>query len=91
MSPSETVFDISRDPMRYTKCYLIGGEEVISMMFEKKQKDMVSNLFMGASILCVALAGVGYLWQDVLFASTQWMLTAAVFGLFGVYLKLLKD
>lgn len=58
------------------------------MKFKKKDKDFISFIFVMASILCVALAGLGYLWRDIWLASTQWMVTAAVFGLFGVYLKL---
>ena len=58
------------------------------MKFQKKEKEMISVLCMSASILAVSLAGLGFLWRDVWLASTQWMITAAVFGLFGVYLKL---
>jgi hypothetical protein len=58
------------------------------MKFKKTDISMVSNVCMSASILCVALAGLGFLWKDIWLASTQWMITAAVFGLFGVYLKL---
>jgi hypothetical protein len=61
------------------------------MKFKEKEKELISLLCMSASILCVALAGVGFLWKDIWFASTQWMLTAAVFGLFGVYLKLDRE
>lgn len=58
------------------------------MKFEKKEKEMISSICMGVSVITVALAGLGYLWQDIWLASTQWMLTATVFGLFGIYLKL---
>lgn len=61
------------------------------MKFQKKEKELISSLCMSASILCVALAGVGFLWKDIWFASTQWMLTSAVFGLFGVYLKVDRE
>lgn len=61
------------------------------MKFKKKEREMVSSLLMSASVLCVALAGLGYLWQDIWLASTQWMVTAVVFGLFGVYLKMDRD
>ena len=54
------------------------------MKFQKKEKEMISVLCMSASILAVSLAGLGFLWRDVWLASTQWMITAAVFGLFGV-------
>jgi hypothetical protein len=58
------------------------------MKFKKKDLEMISFICMSASVLCVALAGLGFLWKDIWLASTQWMLTSAVFGLFGVYLKL---
>lgn len=61
------------------------------MKFRKKDREMVSSLLMSASVLCVALAGLGYLWQDIWLASTQWMVTAVVFGLFGVYIKTDRD
>lgn len=61
------------------------------MKFKKKEKELISSICMSASVIAVALAGLGYLWQDIWLASTQWMVTAAVFGLFGVYLKLEKD
>lgn len=60
------------------------------MGFSKKQKDTISFVCMAASILAVALAGLGYLWQDIWLASTQWMLTGVFFGLFAVYLKMDK-
>jgi hypothetical protein len=58
------------------------------MKFKKKDRDFISFICIAASILCVALAGLGYLWKDIWLASTQWMITSAVFGLFGVFLKL---
>ncbi|KKQ72674.1 MAG: hypothetical protein US95_C0063G0014 [Candidatus Woesebacteria bacterium GW2011_GWB1_38_5] len=61
------------------------------MKFNKKENAAISLLMMSVSVICVALAGLGYLWQDVWLASTQWMLTAVVFGLFGVYLKMDGD
>jgi len=61
------------------------------MKFKEKEKELISSLCMSASVLCVALAGVGFLWKDIWFASTQWMLTASVFGLFGVYMKMDKE
>ncbi len=61
------------------------------MKFRKKDLETVSFVCMSASVLCVALAGLGYLWQDIWLASTQWMITAAVFGLFGVYLKMERE
>ena len=54
----------------------------------KKDLKMISQVFMSASFLSVLLAGVGYLGTDIWLASTQWLLVAAVMGLFGVYLKM---
>ncbi len=61
------------------------------MKIAKKEREILAALCMSASVLCVALAGVGYLWRDVWLASTQWMLSAVVFGLFGVYMKIDRD
>lgn len=61
------------------------------MKFKKKDLETISFIFMSASVLCVALAGLGFLWKDIWLASTQWMLTSAVFGLFGVYLKMDRE
>lgn len=61
------------------------------MKFKKEEKVLISNVCMTASILCIALAGLGFLWQDIWLASTQWMLTAVIFGLFGVYMKVDKE
>lgn len=61
------------------------------MIFKKGDRELISNICMSASVLSVALAGLGYVWKDIWLASTQWMLTASVFGLFGVFLKMGKD
>jgi hypothetical protein len=45
------------------------------------------GFLMLASLAAVILAALGYLWQDVWLASTQWLLVAAVLALFGVYFK----
>ena len=49
-----------------------------------------SKWLMYASGISVFLAALGYLGTDIWLASTQWLLVAAVFALFGVYLKLGK-
>lgn len=57
------------------------------MIFGKiKEKDL-SKVLMIASALAILLAGIGYLGYDIWLASTQWLLVAAVLGLFGVYTK----
>ena len=53
----------------------------------KKDNSTYSQALMGASVVAVVLAGIGYLGTDIWLASTQWLLVAGVLGLFGVYLK----
>ena len=53
----------------------------------KKDMQMYSKVLMGGSFVTVLLSGLGYLGVDIWLASTQWLLVAAVLGLFGVYLK----
>jgi len=53
----------------------------------KKDKSLLSQILMGASIISILLSAIGYLGTDIWLASTQWLLVAAVFALFGVYLK----
>lgn len=48
----------------------------------------ISGLLMLASVVAVVLSALGYLWQDIWLASTQWLLVAAILALFGVYFKL---
>ncbi len=57
------------------------------MIFGKGDKMGVSKALMAGSVLAVILASVGYLGYDIWLASTQWLLVAAVLGLFGVYTK----
>lgn len=54
----------------------------------RKDMKMYSQVLMGSSVVAVALAGIGYLGTDIWLASSQWLLVAAVLGLFGVYLKM---
>lgn len=54
----------------------------------KKDLKTASQILMAGSFLSVLLAGIGYLGTDIWLASTQWLLAAAVLGLFGVYLKM---
>ncbi len=56
----------------------------------KKDLDLASQIFMGVSVVCVVLAGIGYMGTDIWLASTQWMIVAAVFALFGIYTRMSK-
>lgn len=53
----------------------------------KKDMKLTSQILMGAAVVSVLLAGIGYLSTDIWLASTQWLLVAAVLALFGVYMK----
>lgn len=39
------------------------------------------------AIVAIILAAIGYVYQDIWLASTQWMLVAAVLSVFGLYFK----
>lgn len=54
----------------------------------KKDMKKASQVLMGGALLSVVLAGLGYMGVDIWLASTQWLLVAAVLGLFGVYTKM---
>jgi len=54
----------------------------------KKDMKTCSQVLVGAGVLSVCLAAVGYLGYDIWLASTQWLLVAAVLALFGVYMKM---
>ena len=60
------------------------------MMFglSKKKAKMLSQLLILGSAMAIVLAFFGYLGWDLLLASTQWLLVAAVLALFGVYMRL---
>jgi hypothetical protein len=53
-----------------------------------KDKPMISKALMGFSLTAVILSVVGALGRDVYLASTQWLLVAAVLGIWGVYFLL---
>jgi len=55
---------------------------------KKKDWQMLSQLLMATAAISVLLSGVGYLGNDIWLASTQWMLMAAVFALFGLYTRM---
>jgi hypothetical protein len=55
---------------------------------KKRDIKLLSQVLIGAAIISVLLAGIGYLGTDIWLASTQWLLVAAVLALFGVYAKM---
>ena len=55
---------------------------------KKKDWSMLSQVLVGGAVISVILAGVGWLGVDIWLASTQWLIVAAVLGLFGVYTRM---
>lgn len=56
-------------------------------ILKKKDLRLVSQILMGGAVISVLLSGIGYLGTDIWLASTQWLLVAAVFALFGLYTR----
>lgn len=59
-------------------------------MLKLKKKDwrQVSCGLMTVSFLAVLAAAWGFLGADIWLASTQWLLVAAVLGIFGLYTRM---
>ena len=55
---------------------------------KKKEMQQLSCALMVGSFLAVLAAVWGFLVSDIILASTQWLLVAAVMALFGVYTKM---
>ena len=55
---------------------------------KKKDLRLLSQILMSGAVVSVLFSGIGYLGSDLWLASTQWLLVAVVFALFGVYLRM---
>ena len=55
-----------------------------------KNWTLIAKILTGLSVLSVILAVVGAFAQDIWLAPTQWLLVAAVSGIWGVWTKLKK-
>jgi len=55
---------------------------------KKKDWKTISQAFMVGSALSVLAATWGFLYQDLVLASTQWLLVAAVLAVFGLYARI---
>ena len=58
------------------------------MLIRDKDKPMAAKILMLLSGVSVVLAIMGSLGSDLYLASTQWLLVAAVLGIWGVFLLL---
>ena len=58
------------------------------MKVKKKDWKSISQALMIGSALSVLAAAWGFLYQDIILASTQWLLVAAVLAAFGLYARI---
>lgn len=58
------------------------------MSFKRKEWRQVSQYLMIASALSVLAAAWGFIFYDLILASTQWLLVGAVLAIFGLYTRL---
>ena len=58
------------------------------MKLKKKDWRQISQVLMMGGVVAIVLSAVGYTGVDIWLASTQWLLVAAVLGLFGVYARM---
>lgn len=61
---------------------------VRNVKIKKSDLQKISKYLIWGALAAVVLALLGYLGLDIWLASTQWLLVAAVLGLFGIYTKL---
>jgi hypothetical protein len=55
---------------------------------KKSDWRSISQGFLAVALLCVFAAVLGFLSYDLVLASTQWLLVAAVLGAFAVYFRM---
>lgn len=58
------------------------------MKLKKKDWQQMSQILMVGSALSVLAAAWGFVYSDIVLASTQWLLVAAVLAAFGLYSRL---
>lgn len=58
------------------------------MKLKKKDWQTISCGLMTLAFLAVLAAAWGFLYADIVLASTQWLLVAAVLGVFGLYTRM---
>ena len=56
------------------------------MWLPDKDKPMLSKVLFFLSVVSVVLAVIGAIGTDIYLASTQWLLVAAVLGIWAIYL-----
>ncbi len=58
------------------------------MTFKKQEWKQISRYLMAGAGVAVLAAGWGFIFRDLVLASTQWLLVATVLATFGLYARL---
>ena len=58
------------------------------MKIKKKDWRQISQALMIGALLSVLAAAWGFVYTDIVLASTQWLLVAAVLAVFGLYTRM---
>lgn len=58
------------------------------MKLKRKEWRQASQYLMAGSFLAVLAAAWGFVFYDLILASTQWLLVGAVLAVFGLYARL---
>lgn len=52
-----------------------------------RDRKTIAAFSMALSVICIIFAAVGALLTDIILASTQWILLAVLFAVWGLYMK----
>ncbi|HUS59795.1 MAG TPA: hypothetical protein VMX76_00195 [Nevskiaceae bacterium] len=58
------------------------------MKIKRKDWRQISQALMIGALLSVLAAAWGFVYTDIVLASTQWLLVAAVLAIFGLYTQM---
>ena len=58
------------------------------MKIKRKDWRQISQALMIGALLSVLAAAWGFVYTDIVLASTQWLLVAAVLAVFGLYTRM---
>ena len=58
------------------------------MKMKRKEWRQLAQILMAGAVLAVGAAGWGFVFADLVLASTQWLLVASILAVFGLYARL---